>query len=125
VLISHQNAERTFLIVPFVVRVMDERVVLRQEAGRFLEVSRLPDGSLRIHGHDIGGGVEEIFGSDEYEWFKTIPIEHLDRCREVFAVPDGVDVIAHLAEHFTADHGYEFERLVREHELSVRFWSWP
>ena len=99
-------------------------VVLRQRAGRFLEVTRLPDGSLRIHGHDIGGGAE-IFGSDDYEWFKTIPVENLDRCRVVFGVPDGGDLLGHLRDHFTDDDGHRFDRLVRDHELAERFSSWP
>ena len=99
-------------------------MVLRNGAGRFLEVTRLADGSLRIHGHDIGGGAE-IFGSDDYEWFKTIPVEKLDRCRAVFEVPDGVDLLDHLREHFVADRGDRFERIVRDHELAARFWSWP
>ena len=99
-------------------------MVLRNRAGRFLEVTRLPDGSLRIHGHDIGGGAE-IFGSDDYEWFKTIPVENLDRCREVFEVPAGHDILHHLERHFADDDGDRFERLVRDHELAERFWSWP
>ena len=104
--------------------VENVRVVLRNGAGRFLEVVRLPDGSLRIHGHDIGGGAE-IFGSDDYEWFKTISVGNLDRCREVFEVPDGVDLLEHLRDHFAADEGHRFERLVRDHGLAERFWSWP
>ena len=100
------------------------RVVLRNRAGRFLEVTRLPDGSLRIHGHDIGGGAE-IFGSDDDEWFKTIPVENLDRCRMVFEVPEGDDILHHVERHFSDDDGDRFERLVRDHELAERFWSWP
>ncbi len=99
-------------------------VVLRSRAGRFLEVVQLPDGSVQIHGHDIGGGAE-IFGSDDYEWFKTIPVEHLERCREVLDVPEGVDLLDHLREHFVGDEGDRFERLVRDNQLSVRFSSWP
>ena len=97
---------------------------MRGGAGRFLEVVRQPDGSLQIHGHDIGGGAE-IFGSDDYEWFKTIPVEHLERFRQVFEVPEGVDLLDHLRQHFTDDHGDRFERLVRDNQLSVRFSSWP
>jgi hypothetical protein len=100
------------------------RVVLRSRAGRLLEVTRVPDGSLRIHGHDIGGGAE-IFGSDEYEWFTTIPVERLERSREVFGVPDGVGLLEHLKNQFADDDGHRFEQLVRDHELSERFWSWP
>ena len=100
------------------------RVVLRSRAGRLLEVTRLPDGSLRIHGHDIGGGTE-IFGSDEYEWFTTIPVERLERSRVVFGVPDGVGLLDHLRNQFADDEGHRFEQLVRDHELSERFWSWP
>ena len=100
------------------------RVVLRSRAGRFLEVIRLPDGSLRIHGHDIGGGAE-IFGSDDYEWFKVIPVENLDRCRDVFEAPEGEDLLRHLGRCFADDEGYRFERLVRDHGLAERFWSWP
>ena len=100
------------------------RVILRSGAGRFLEVTRRPDGSLLIHGHDIGGGAE-IFGSDDYEWFKTISVETLDRFRAVFEVSDGVHILDHLREHFSDDEGSRFERLVRDHELAERFWSWP
>ena len=103
---------------------MQHRIVLRNGRGRFLEVVRLPNGALEIHGHDIGGGAE-IFGSDDYEWFKTIQIENLERCREVFEVPEDVELLDHLREHFTNDQGARFERLVRDNELSVRFSSWP
>ena len=103
---------------------MNDRLVLRSGGRRFLDVTRQSDGSLRIHGHDIGGGAE-IFGSDDYEWYKTIPAENIEQFRQVFGVPDGVDEIAFLEEHHSNDQGHSFETLVRENDLAERFWSWP
>ena len=89
-----------------------------------MDVTRLPDGSLRIHGHDIGGGAE-IFGSDDYEWYKTIPVENIQHFRRVFAIPEGVDDIAFLEEHYANDQGHSFETLVRENDVAEGFWSHP
>ena len=103
---------------------MTDRVVLRSSGGRFLDVTRLPDGSLRIHGHDIGGGAE-IFGSDDYEWFKTIPVANIQHFRRVFAIPEGGDEVSFLEEHYANDQGHSFETLVRENDLAEGFWSHP
>jgi hypothetical protein len=104
---------------------MANRVVFRSGGSRFLELTIEANGSIRIHGHDVGSDLEEIFGSSDYEWFKTIPLSNVGRFREVFEVPDGADLVAHLQRYFTDDDGHRFETLVRDHELAERFWSWP
>ena len=104
---------------------MSDRVVLRNSVDRVLEVTRQPDGSLRIHGQDFGREVEAIFGSSEYEWYKTIPLVNIERFRRVFGVPEGSDLITHLDEHHSGDQGHSFEALVREHDLAEGFWSSP
>jgi hypothetical protein len=104
---------------------MSDRVVLRNSGDRILEVSRLVDGSLRIRGHDFGPEVERIFGSPDYEWYKTVPLANIARFRRVLGVPDDSDLLAHLEEHYSSDQGHSFETLVREHDLAEDFWSSP
>lgn len=76
-----------------------------------------------MHGQDFGSEVEAIFGRDEYEWYKTIPVENLLRLRRALGMPDDGDLLSYLQDHCTADAGYRFEAVVRENDLATNFWS--
>ena len=59
---------------------MKRKVILRRtedKGGSRSLVARLTDMGLVIEGHDLGPGVEEAFGAYEYEWTRTVAIEHL------------------------------------------------
>jgi hypothetical protein len=102
---------------------MGNKVVLRNSGGRILDVEMRSDGSLEIHGQDFGSEVEAIFGRDEYEWYKTIPVENLLRLRRALGMPDDGDLLSYLRDHCTADEGNRFEDVVRENSLVTTFWS--
>ena len=110
-------------VVEFVVGVMGNKVLLRNSGGRILDVEVRSDGSLSVHGQDFGSEVRAIFGSDEYEWYKTIPVENLLRLRRALGIPDDGDLMSHLRDHCMADEGSRFEVVVRENGLATAFWS--
>jgi hypothetical protein len=95
----------------------------RSPAGsRHLAVHALPDGGLRVEGHDLGAGTEWISDDGEYEWSYVLHADDLPELRRRLGADPTDDLLEHLRRHYIGDASYEFERLTRD--LRRSFWSW-
>jgi hypothetical protein len=89
-------------------------------------VRLLEDGSLRIEGHDMGGGVEDFWGQglDEYEFYRTVPPDGVQSLREILGLEADDDLLGDLHARFGRPGGtYELEQLLQAHGIHTEFWS--
>ncbi len=90
---------------------------------RHLQASLWPDGTLRIEGQDLGGGVRQFFGSDfdEYEWAWTIRSEDVPQLVDALAAGD--DVLAALRLRFLGEAAAGLQPFLDEHGIPYETWS--
>jgi hypothetical protein len=93
------------------------KVTLVDERGeRTLHIGAeiLPDGDLRISGHDLSPGLQNIFGpdADEYEYWFTIPKEQKDHV-----------LLALLSAFYDGkpDGESKFKQLLETHGIPCKF----
>ena len=102
-------------------------VVLRNERHgqdiRHLEAYLEPDGSLTLAGHDIGPGTAPVSSDGEYEWWRTIRVEHLPRLLELLDLPSDGNVLD-LLSSFTGRRSYKLEQVIRESDIPVETSVW-
>lgn len=84
-------------------------------------VSLIEDGGLAILGHDLGPGVERIFGCREYEFERRLSAADVSSLRRLLSVaPDG-DLLAAIGERFESTR--DLEALAEEHSIPGEFWN--
>jgi hypothetical protein len=81
-----------------------------------------PDGALHIDGQDLGPSTAMMSSDGEYEWFKTIAAIHVPRLLTLLGGQPGDDILDVLAS-YTGEHSYELEKLLRESDIPVNFFS--
>jgi hypothetical protein len=84
-------------------------------------VTLTDDGGLVIRGHDLGPGIERIFGCREYEFERRLSPEDVGTLRDLLALRSNGDVLATIRERFVSTH--ELEAYVEEHDIAGMFWN--
>jgi len=82
------------------------------------------EGNLHIDGQDLGPSTAPASGDGEYEWFRTIRAEHLQRLVITLHGLVGDDPLDLLEARWSGARSYELERLLREGEIPTEFFSW-
>ncbi len=104
---------------------MKTSIVLRHQRDgdglRHLEAILEEDGDLVIEGQDLGRGVEEFFGSREYEWTWTIRAAHLPDLMRALAIQ--ADPLAALEERFSGDRAGELKAFLDDQSIPREIWS--
>jgi hypothetical protein len=81
----------------------------------------LAKGRISIEGHDLGHGVEEFFGSSEYEFRRSLDTAETTALRGLLGVPHRGDLLAAIRDRFASTH--ELEEFLKEHGVAGTFWS--
>lgn len=69
-----------------------------------------------MSGHDLGRGVERVFGYGEFEWSVTIDAEALPRLAQLLATTvDGL--LDALLECFSGREAFKFRSFLEQHGL--------
>ena len=112
-----------------------QSIVLRDERSptnwRSLSASFGTEGDLIIEGHDLGKGVESLFGYNEYEWSLTVAA--IDTPKLMAALNDGHGLVARMRHHrhlldallhrFSGGNADELESFLKENGVPYSFWN--
>jgi len=101
--------------------VFDER---RDADGTYYRAVHLnEDGSLTIEGHDVGPGVEAIFGDGctEYEFERTLDIDAVRQLREALGIGAESPLLTLLKSRFKTTAA--IEDFVDDEKIPAEFWS--
>ena len=106
---------------------LKEVVLVEERSGadsRTIWASLAENGDLVISGHDIGPGVERVFGSDEYEFAHTIPFDYVLPFLKILGATKVTDVLTAL-RHFGGPHYEEITDALEtaKQSMPIRFWS--
>lgn len=105
------------------------RVVLRDQRDsdgfQGLRASRGPDGGIRIDGHDLGSGVEGVFGAglSEYEWSWAIEPDAVPAAIAALDGREGDDLLRLLAAWSAAHVGADPGSHLQEAGVPIAFWN--
>ena len=105
------------------------RVVLRDEQTsrdrRVLTAYLDVDGSLILEGQDLGPGTSLVSSDGEYEWWRTIRAEHLDRLVALLGGETGdIDLLDLLETRWSGVASYELESLIAESGIPNKLDVW-
>jgi hypothetical protein len=95
-----------------------ERTKIAQETGvesRYISLAIRDDGSIRMDGADWGPTAEQFWGSDEYEFWVTVPSHAVAKLAFVL-----------LQDKFTgrAEAVSEFRDFCKQHDVEHSFDNW-
>ena len=76
---------------------------------------------LVIEGHDLGRGVERVFGSGEYEFQRALSSNETSELRKLLGLSGDKDLLAAIAERF--DSTRDLEAFLKAHDLEGKFWN--
>lgn len=100
-------------------------VALRQvkdaDGSRLLEASLTSEGDLLIKGHDLGDGVERVFGAKEYEWAWRIPSSTIPALLRALGATD--NILAALEDRFSGDNATLLGPFLEANEIPTDRWS--
>jgi hypothetical protein len=95
---------------------------VRDENGTVWRAVTLNEGgSLAISGHDLGRGVEHVFGCSEYEFERRLSAQAAKALCELLTAPGENDFLAAIADRFPSGGG--LEEFIRDHGIESQFWS--
>lgn len=86
----------------------------------FRAVTLNDDGSLLIEGQDLGALPEQLFGSREYEFERTVDATGVRRLRQVLGIAPDEPLLPALRARFATTH--ELERAIEDAGIDSRFW---
>lgn len=69
--------------------------------------------------HDLGQGVEQIWGCSEYEFERRLSAAEVTTLRELLTVPAGGDLLAAIDEQFPSTS--DLERFAEDHGIVASF----
>lgn len=92
---------------------------------RRLSADRRPDGGILIEGHDLGPGVERIFGAglSEYEWAWVVGPDAVPALIAALDGHEGDDPLPLLAAWSAAHGGGDPGSHLRETGVAIEFWN--
>jgi hypothetical protein len=99
------------------------RDINNKSGSRYMDASLSDDGTLTIEGQDLGGGVQQLFGTGnyEYEWAWTIQSSNVPKLRS--ALDAGEDVLAALAARFSKDAAANLKSFLDDQAIPYESWS--
>lgn len=74
---------------------------------------------LIIEGHDLGQGVYEAFGANEYEWTRTVARDDLPTLEQHLGGP----ILDVLQSEYTGDNAAHIDRMLNDSGVPVGYWS--
>jgi hypothetical protein len=108
--VNESNEQRTTLILTDV----------RDEDGTMWRAVHLTTGGeLIIEGHDLGPGVERVFGCSEYEFERSLSTTETSGLRELLGLSADDDLLAVIGQRF--EFTPDLETFLKEHEIEGRF----
>ena len=92
---------------------------------RRLDASRRPDGGIVLEGHDLGPGVERLWGEGltEYEWAWSLEADAVPAAVAALGGADGDDPLRVIGTWYDANGGLDPGIRLREAGVAVEFWS--
>jgi hypothetical protein len=103
------------------------RVILRDQRDadgvRSLSATHVPGGGIFIEGHDLGAGVERIFGFREYEWTWDIEADAVPAAIAALDGREGDDPLRLLAAWSAAHGAIDPGSHLREVGVPIKFWN--
>ena len=78
------------------------------------------EGQLVIEGHDLGAGVERIFGCREYEFERTLSVGETAQLAELLEV-SVVELLPAIQQRFGTTP--PLEAYLEEHDIAGEFWN--
>lgn len=109
---NDSKEQRTTLVLT---NVRDEDGTIRRA------VSLTEDGGLVMLGHDVGPGVERIFGCGEYEFEHRLSAAEVSTLRRLLGVATDGDLLAAIGDRFASTRG--LEAFAQEHGITGEFWN--
>ena len=86
--------------------------------------AEMKDGKLTVSGQDLGGPVEEWFGSDEFEYVCRFDESNTRNLLSVLS-ENGSDPIEMLKERFSGPRGFwELKDFCNEANITYEYFSW-
>jgi len=81
------------------------------------------DGSVTIEGHDLGPGVEMVFGDGvtEYEFTRTIEADQVVALRDALKIGAEIPLLSYLKSKFKTTS--DFEDFLDKHKIACELWS--
>jgi len=94
-----------------------------ESGSRYMEASLSDDGTLTIEGQDLGGGVKQFFGTENYEyvWAWTIHSSNVPKLGS--ALNAGECILAALAARFSNDAATHLKSFLDEQSIPHESWS--
>ena len=84
-------------------------------------VSLTDDGGLLVGGHDLGPGVERVFGFREYEFERRLSARETETLRHLLRVTGDGDLLTAIEDRFTSNP--QLEEYLKEHGIPGEFWN--
>ena len=104
--------------------MISKSVVLRDtkdaDGTRYLEASFNAEGDLVIEGQDLGPGVKEILGVNEYEWAWTISACDCDQL--LVALGAKSNLLSAIGERFAGERAGDLQPFLEAE--GIRFEAW-
>lgn len=95
---------------------------VRDEDGTMWRAVNLTDdGGLAIVGHDLGPGVERIFGCSEYEFERRLNPAETQTLRTLLAADATANLLDVIEARFDSTH--DLETFLKDHGIEGRFWN--
>ncbi|TVQ28287.1 MAG: hypothetical protein EA370_16810 [Wenzhouxiangella sp.] len=94
-----------------------------EDGNRQLGASLKDDGTIVVHGHDLGPGVESFFGPGitEYEWALSIRPSGVRVLKMALACD--ADVLTALRDRFSGDAAANLQDFLDDNAVPYEFWS--
>ncbi|HET6627652.1 MAG TPA: hypothetical protein VFG63_14775 [Nocardioidaceae bacterium] len=84
-------------------------------------VTLTEDGGLAILGHDIGPGIERIFGGSEYEFERRLSAAEVSTLHQLLDVAADGDLLTAIHDRFRSTR--DLETFAEEHGIAGQFWN--
>lgn len=95
---------------------------VRDERGTMWRAVELTEGGgLAILGHDLGSGVEDVFGYGEYEFKHRLSATGVSSLRALLGVAEDADLLAAIEDRFKTT--FELEAFIKKHDIPCELWS--
>jgi hypothetical protein len=84
-------------------------------------VNLTEDGGLALVGHDLGAGVERIFGCSEYEFERRLTAGDTAALRSLLGLEETGDLLTAIEGRFASTP--ELEVFLKDHGIEGQFWN--
>jgi len=109
--------------MPFEVTLFD----FKNEGIHITITARFEGEDLIVEGYDIGKTVEESWGDSDYEYSRTVRMEHIPKLCELLQCDptDKEAILNEVAKRFNGNYSYsEFTDFLTEHGIENEGFTW-